>query len=72
MNDGPLCRCSMKSRRSGIRHGIYSGEEVLTPCNPDSNNAERLYHYRITISPDKNFVVCNTYLVSFNVTKWLV
>jgi hypothetical protein len=26
MNDGLLCRCSAKSRRSGIRHGIYPGE----------------------------------------------
>ncbi|CAB3375284.1 Hypothetical predicted protein [Cloeon dipterum] len=56
MNDGPLCRCSMRSRRSGIRHGIYAGEEPLPACNPDSNNAERLYHYRITISPPTNFL----------------
>ncbi|XP_059478706.1 ribonuclease 3 isoform X2 [Neocloeon triangulifer] len=56
MNDGPLCRCSMKSRKSGIRHGIYAGEEPLASCNPDSNNAERLYHYRITISPPTNFL----------------
>lgn len=33
MNDGPLCRCSIKSRRSGIRHNIYPGEHVSTHRN---------------------------------------
>ncbi|XP_046403440.1 ribonuclease 3 isoform X2 [Ischnura elegans] len=57
MNDGPLCRCSAKARRSGIRHGIYAGEGHLEPCSPDSNNADRLHHYRITISPPTNFLI---------------
>ncbi|XP_012275401.1 ribonuclease 3 [Orussus abietinus] len=56
MNDGPLCRCSAKSRRSGIRHGIYAGEGAIKPCEPNSNNADKLYHYRITISPPTNFL----------------
>lgn len=56
MNDGPVCRCSAKARRSGIRHGIYPGEEHLPPCDPNSNNADRLYHYRITMSPHTNFL----------------
>lgn len=56
INDGPLCRCSIKSRRTGIRHGIYPGEKGFPKCNPNSNNAERLYHYRITISPPTNFL----------------
>lgn len=56
MNDGPLCCCSAKARRYGIRHGIYSGESHLPKCNPDTNNADRLYHYRITISPPTNFL----------------
>lgn len=56
MNDGPLCRCSAKSRRSGIRHGIYAGEGVIKKCELNSNNADRLYHYRITISPPTNFL----------------
>lgn len=46
MNDGPLCRCSVKSRRSGIRHGIYPGETGFLKCDPNSNNAHSLYHYR--------------------------
>ncbi|XP_067003035.1 ribonuclease 3 [Anabrus simplex] len=56
MNDGPLCRCSARARRNGMRHGIYAGETHLPKCNPDTNNADRLYHYRITISPPTNFL----------------
>lgn len=51
MNDGPLCRCSAKSRRIGIRHGIYPGETGYKLCDPNSNNAGKLFHYRISISP---------------------
>lgn len=46
MNDGPLCGCSVRSRRSGIRHGIYPGEIRDTACRPISNNVDKLYHYR--------------------------
>ncbi|XP_031778770.1 ribonuclease 3 [Nasonia vitripennis] len=56
MNDGPLCRCSAKSRRSGIRHGIYAGEGAIEKCDSHTNNADKLYHYRITISPPTNFL----------------
>ncbi|XP_055859421.1 ribonuclease 3 [Episyrphus balteatus] len=56
MNDGPLCRCSAKSRRIGIRHGIYPGEGGIPKCIPNSNNANKLYHYRITVSPPTNFL----------------
>jgi len=31
MNDGPLCKCSAKARRTGIRHSIYPGEQVYMP-----------------------------------------
>ncbi|KAF5298625.1 hypothetical protein FQR65_LT09721 [Abscondita terminalis] len=57
MNDGPLCRCSKKSSKCGIRHGIYAGEMFLQNCNKFSNNADKLYHYRITISPPTNFLI---------------
>lgn len=33
MNDGPLCKCSAKARRTGIRHSIYPGEEVWHVLN---------------------------------------
>lgn len=55
LNDGPACRCSIKSRKSGIRHGIFPGEEPLEPCDPYSNNADRLHHYSIHISPTTNY-----------------
>nr|WJN65753.1 Drosha transcript 2068 [Hypothenemus hampei] len=57
MNDGPLCRCSLKSRKSGIRHGIYPGENGIQKCNLYSNNADKLFHYRIIISPPTNFLI---------------
>lgn len=56
MNDGPLCRCSARSRRTGIRHGKYPGEVGFGKCISNSNNADKLYHYRITISPPTNFL----------------
>lgn len=46
MNDGPMCRCSKKSRRSGIRHGVYPGENIFLKCDPNTNNTKNLYHYR--------------------------
>nr|KAI8732245.1 ribonuclease 3-like [Biomphalaria glabrata] len=55
-NDGPLCRCSIKSRQSGIRHDIYPGEMPLELCDEESNNIHRLYHYRLTMSPYTNFL----------------
>ena len=55
MNDGPLCRCSAKARRSGIRHGIYLGENDSPSCNPDSNNQNSLFHYRLNINPLTNY-----------------
>lgn len=56
MNDGPLCRCSAKSRRTGIRHGVYPGEDGFLKCNINTNNSNKLYHYRMTISPPTNFL----------------
>ena len=48
LNDGPVCRCSIKARKIGIRHGIYQGEDSLpkVEMKPHSNNADTLYHYR--------------------------
>lgn len=57
MNDGPMCKCSIKSQRSGIRHNIYVGEGPFEPCLPNSNNADKLFHYRITITPPTNFLL---------------
>ncbi|KAK2161647.1 hypothetical protein LSH36_112g01031 [Paralvinella palmiformis] len=56
MNDGPLCHCSEKAKKSGIRHNIYPGEEIITKCDISNNNANKLYHYTITMSPPTNFL----------------
>ncbi len=58
LNDGPACRCSAKARKIGIRHGIYQGEEDgKVRLDPMTNNADKLYHYRIAISPPTNYVM---------------
>lgn len=56
MNDGPVCRCSAKSRRTGIRHSIYPGEEGPAKCIQNSNNFGKLFHYKMTVSPPTNFL----------------
>uniref|UniRef100_A0A8C7E0D8 Ribonuclease 3 n=1 Tax=Naja naja TaxID=35670 RepID=A0A8C7E0D8_NAJNA len=66
MNDGPLCKCSAKARRTGIRHGIYPGEEPIKPCRPMTNNAGRLFHYRITVSPPTNFLTDRPTVVEYD------
>ncbi|CAH2242679.1 jg8497 [Pararge aegeria aegeria] len=57
MNGGPLCRCSARARRNGIRHGVYTGEQQFPKCIPTQSNIEKLYHYRITVSPPTNFLI---------------
>ncbi|CAO1415592.1 unnamed protein product [Diamesa hyperborea] len=73
MNDGPLCRCSEKSRRSGIRHGIYPGESDTQnqKCSVNSNNADKLYHYRITISPPTNFLTKTPTIIKYDEHEFL-
>lgn len=56
LNDGPACKCSINARKTGIRHGIFPSETPLEPCDPYSNNAERLYHYGVIIEPKTNFI----------------
>ncbi|XP_026730637.1 ribonuclease 3 [Trichoplusia ni] len=57
MNGGPLCRCSARARRLGMRHGVYAGEESFPKCIPTQSNIDKLYHYRITVSPPTNFLI---------------
>ncbi|KAM3961500.1 LOW QUALITY PROTEIN: ribonuclease 3 drosha [Aphomia sociella] len=57
MNGGPLCRCSARARRYGMRHGVYAGEQVFPKCIPTQSNISNLYHYRITVSPPTNFLI---------------
>ncbi|KAM4704816.1 ribonuclease 3 [Rhinophrynus dorsalis] len=66
VNDGPLCKCSVKARRTGIRHSIYPGEETIKPCRPMTNNAGRLFHYRITVSPPTNFLTDRPTVIEYD------
>ncbi|XP_039609084.1 ribonuclease 3 [Polypterus senegalus] len=66
MNDGPLCKCSAKARRTGIRHSIYPGEESIKACRPMTNNAGRLFHYRITVSPPTNFLTDRPTVIEYD------
>jgi hypothetical protein len=52
MNDGPLCRCSLKARRSGIRHSIYPGELV-------SSQSHFLYMLQCRMAPGYKVHECN-------------
>merc|ERR1719232_2453454 len=57
LNDGPACRCSKTAQEAGIRHGIYVGETEMPDLEPNTNNFDKLYHYRVTISPPTNFLI---------------
>ncbi|KRY89681.1 Ribonuclease 3 [Trichinella pseudospiralis] len=54
LNDGPSCRCCWRARQKGISHGKYPGEARVEPCDPLSNNANRLHYYRVVIKPQAN------------------
>ncbi|XP_041817218.1 ribonuclease 3 isoform X2 [Chelmon rostratus] len=71
MNDGPLCKCSAKARRTGIRHSIYPGEEPVKRCRTMNNNAGKLFHYRITVSPPTNFLTDRPTVIEYDDHEYL-
>ncbi|TKS87392.1 Ribonuclease 3 [Collichthys lucidus] len=71
MNDGPLCKCSAKARRTGIRHSIYPGEEPVKQCRSMNNNAGKLFHYRITVSPPTNFLTDRPTVIEYDDHEYL-
>ncbi|XP_077365244.1 ribonuclease 3 [Festucalex cinctus] len=71
MNDGPLCKCSAKARRTGIRHSIYPGEEPVKSCRHMNNNAGKLFHYRITVSPPTNFLTDRPTVIEYDDHEYL-
>ncbi|XP_026101226.1 ribonuclease 3-like [Carassius auratus] len=71
MNDGPLCKCSAKAKRTGIRHSIYPGEQQVKECRPMSNNAGKLFHYRITVSPPTNFLTDRPTVIEYDDHEYL-
>ncbi|XP_060949681.1 ribonuclease 3 [Limanda limanda] len=71
MNDGPLCKCSAKARRTGIRHSIYPGEEAVKQCRTMNNNSGKLFHYRITVSPPTNFLTDRPTVIEYDDHEYL-
>ncbi|XP_060920859.1 ribonuclease 3 [Labrus mixtus] len=71
MNDGPLCKCSAKARRTGIRHSIYPGEESVKQCRIMNNNSGKLFHYRITVSPPTNFLTDRPTVIEYDDHEYL-
>ncbi|XP_052871442.1 ribonuclease 3-like, partial [Anopheles cruzii] len=71
MNDGPLCRCSARAQRTGIRHGKYPGEVGFPRCKQQSSNASKLHHYRITISPPTNFLTKTSTIIEHDQHEFL-
>ncbi|XP_064616843.1 ribonuclease 3-like [Liolophura sinensis] len=66
MNDGPLCRCSLKSQQTGIRHNIYPGEVEVPNCDRNTNNCDKLFHYRVTMSPVTNFLTKSPTIIEYD------
>ncbi|KAJ8719612.1 hypothetical protein PYW08_011787 [Mythimna loreyi] len=71
MNGGPLCRCSARARRQGLRHGVYANEEAFPKCIPTQSNIDKLYHYRITVSPPTNFLIRFPTMISHDEHEFL-
>uniref|UniRef100_A0A8C5GE71 Ribonuclease 3 n=1 Tax=Gouania willdenowi TaxID=441366 RepID=A0A8C5GE71_GOUWI len=71
MNDGPLCKCSAKAKRTGIRHSIYPGEEQVKQCRGMNNNSGKLFHYRITVSPPTNFLTDRPTVIEYDDHEYL-
>lgn len=44
---------------SSCLFSILLSLKPIKPCRPMTNNAGRLFHYRITVSPPTNFLVSN-------------
>ncbi|CAF4298285.1 unnamed protein product, partial [Adineta steineri] len=65
-NDGPVCRCSNDDRKFGIRHQMFYGEKLINPCEKWNNNAGRLYHYRITLAPETNFILKEPTVINYD------
>ncbi|CAF3412899.1 unnamed protein product [Rotaria sp. Silwood1] len=65
-NDGPVCRCSNDDRKFGIRHQMFYGEKSISPCDKWNNNAGRLFHYRITLTPETNFVLKEPTVITYD------
>ncbi|XP_033099122.1 ribonuclease 3-like isoform X2 [Anneissia japonica] len=71
LNEGPLCSCSPSARKIGIQHNIFPGETPFPLCNPLTNNAGKLHHYRITMSPAKNFLTHQPTVIEYDDREYI-
>ncbi|KOB67049.1 Ribonuclease iii [Operophtera brumata] len=56
MNSGPLCRCSARARRFGMRHGVYAAEQSFR---------------NITVSPPTNFLIKSPTIIAHDEHEFL-
>nr|CDS31844.1 ribonuclease III [Hymenolepis microstoma] len=64
-NSGPACACKTKYR-IGPLHNQFEGEAEIPRCNLESNNRDRLYHYRIMVTPTDNFFFAKPTTITHN------
>uniref|UniRef100_A0A8D0GPF1 Ribonuclease 3 n=1 Tax=Sphenodon punctatus TaxID=8508 RepID=A0A8D0GPF1_SPHPU len=65
MNDGPLCKCSAKARRTGIRHSIYPGEEISLYCTSNAVNVICLFKLNLSVLCSLQIPLCK--VIRFNI-----
>uniref|UniRef100_A0A5K3EYP8 RNase III domain-containing protein n=1 Tax=Mesocestoides corti TaxID=53468 RepID=A0A5K3EYP8_MESCO len=64
-NSGPACSCKPKYR-IGPLHNQFEGETEVPRCRLESNNRDRLYHYRVMVTPTTNFFNCKPTIIPYN------
>ncbi|KAL5112420.1 Ribonuclease 3 [Taenia crassiceps] len=69
-NSGPACSCKPKYR-IGPLHNQFEGEVEVPGCQPESNNRDRLYHYRVMVTPTTNFFNHKPTVIPFNGNDYL-
>eukprot|EP00794_Sanderia_malayensis_P015708 gene15708-17293_t len=57
--EAPNCSCSHTNVDQWAIHGVFQGEKDIPKCCPGTNNADKLWCYRLSISPTINFMAKN-------------
>ncbi|XP_057289777.1 ribonuclease 3-like isoform X3 [Hydractinia symbiolongicarpus] len=65
------CDCKADQKTYGIHHNVFPGKAGFfgsdsLHCDPYSNNADRLYHYRLVIDPEINFTTRDPTTIYFD------
>eukprot|EP00108_Taenia_solium_P000875 TsM_000908400 transcript=TsM_000908400 gene=TsM_000908400 len=69
-NSGPACSCKPKYR-IGPLHNQFEGETEVPRCRLESNNRDRLHHYRVMVTPTTNFFNHKPTIIPFNGNDYL-